>query len=69
MLITADIPSAPILVTLIMEVIHSSKTSVLITARQCNIPEDGTQHKVNYVTCKRKVIKIPSWGSRRKRDI
>jgi hypothetical protein len=27
-----------------MEVIHSSKTLVLTTATQCNIPEDGTLH-------------------------
>jgi hypothetical protein len=39
--VTANIvPSLPILVTLMMEVIHFSKMSDLIRATQCNIPED-----------------------------
>jgi hypothetical protein len=42
LLVTADVvPSSPILVTLIMEVLHSSKTLVLTTATLCIIPEDG----------------------------
>jgi hypothetical protein len=36
--------SSTILVTLIMEAIHSSETSVLTRATQRNIPEDGIPH-------------------------
>jgi hypothetical protein len=35
------VPSSPILVTLMMDVIRSSETSVLITVTQHNIPDDG----------------------------
>jgi hypothetical protein len=41
MLVTADIPSSPVLVTLMMETILSYKTLVLTRATWCNIPEDG----------------------------
>jgi hypothetical protein len=46
LLITATIvPSLPILVTLMMHAIRSSKTSVLTTATLHNIPEDGIHLK------------------------
>jgi hypothetical protein len=42
LLVTANvIPSSPILVTLMMEALRSSETSVLIRAAWRNIPEDG----------------------------
>jgi hypothetical protein len=41
LLITANIPSLLIIVTLMMEAIHSSRMSVLKRATWHNIPEDG----------------------------
>jgi hypothetical protein len=44
LLVTANIPSSPILVTLMMEAICSSKTSVITRATQRNVPEDCILH-------------------------
>jgi hypothetical protein len=44
LLVTAIVPSSSILVTLILEAIRSSETSVLKTATQHDTPEDGILH-------------------------
>jgi hypothetical protein len=41
LLVTANVPSSPILVTLMMQTLCSSETSVLTRAAPSNIPEDG----------------------------
>jgi hypothetical protein len=44
LLFTAKVPSSPILVTLMMEAISSSETSVLTRATQRNIPKGTIPH-------------------------
>jgi hypothetical protein len=45
LLVTANVHSSPILVTMIMEAISSSETSVLIRATRRNIPGNSIPHR------------------------
>jgi hypothetical protein len=44
------VPSSPILVTLMMEALDSSETSVLTRATQRNIPEEVSAVKISHLT-------------------
>jgi hypothetical protein len=61
LLVTASVvPSSPILVTLMKEVISSSETSVLTRVTLRNIPEDGILHSHCHENLK-SYIALTSW--------
>jgi hypothetical protein len=62
------IPTSPILVTLLMEAMCSSETSVLTRATRRNIPEDSILHSQH-----REILKtytaLTSWALKRRRNV
>jgi hypothetical protein len=51
LLVTANVPSSPIPVTLMMEAVHSSETSFLQEPHSVNFPEDGILQERNCSIC------------------
>jgi hypothetical protein len=60
LLLTANVHSSPILVTLMMEALRSSETSVLTRATRRNIPEDGILHSHRHENVK-SYIALTGW--------
>jgi hypothetical protein len=61
LLVTANVPSSPILVTLMMEELHSSEMSVLTRTTQHNIPEDDILHSYHQETLN-SYVALTSWA-------
>jgi hypothetical protein len=62
LVIASVVPSPPFIITLMMEALSSSETSVLTRATRRNIPEDAILHK-NYVSWEKmggRNIKLPN---------
>jgi hypothetical protein len=61
LLVTANVPSSPILVTLMMEALRSSETSVLTRATRFKIPEDDILHSHRHENLK-SYIALTGWA-------
>jgi hypothetical protein len=61
LLVTANVPSSPIIVTLIMEALDISETSVVTTATRRNIPGDRILHSHRCENLK-SYIELTGWA-------